>query len=308
MNEQGILLGAGTNEMELLTVWINEQLFGINVAKVQSVQAYDSSLVTPMPQSPVGVMGMMLYRERTIPLLDLETLLNMPHRKQKGDREIVVVTEFNNSVNGFKAHGVNRIFRLSWKAFVPIDHFIGANSFVTGSVQADDHEIMVLDLEQVLETVFPRDILESIPEDTLKKQESIDRDQLHILFAEDSFIIRKNMVRTLQKLGFKKVMAFENGQEAFDYCMAKKDELASGPLSVLISDIEMPKMDGLTLCRSVKQDPRLKEMHVVLFSSLINTQMIQKCRKVEADHYVSKSETADLIKILDRLCTSNGTE
>ena len=303
MSEQEILLGAGTNEMELLTVWLNDQLFGINVAKVQSVQAFDPNSVTPVPESPHGVTGMMLYRERTIPLMDLESLLEISSQERQAAREIVVVTEFNNTVNGFKAHGVNRIFRLSWKEFVPIDQFIGANSFVTGSVQADGHEIMVLDLEQVLETVFPGKMLESVSDEIMRNRQITQRNQLHLIFAEDSYIIRKNTIQMLKKVGFDKIEAFENGQETLDYCMERREMLASNSvLPILISDIEMPKMDGLTLCRKIKQDPHLNAMIVILFSSLINDQMIRKCQQVEANHYVSKSETSTLIEILDQCC------
>ncbi len=309
MSEQEILLGAGTNEMELLTVWLNDQLFGINVAKVQSVQAFDPDSVTPVPESPDGVTGMMLYRERTIPLMDLESLLKISSQKRQSVREVVVVTEFNNTINGFKAHGVNRIFRLSWKEFVPINHFIGTNSFITGSVQADGHEIMVLDLEQVLETVFPGKMLESLSDETMKNGQAIHRNQLHLIFAEDSYIIRKNIIQMLKKVGFDKVTTFENGQETLSYCMERRETLASnGVLPILISDIEMPKMDGLTLCRKIKQDPHLNAMIIVLFSSLINDQMIRKCQQVEADYYVSKSDTSTLIEILDQCCTAQGKE
>ncbi|SLM32598.1 Similar to CheW like chemotaxis response regulatory protein [Desulfamplus magnetovallimortis] len=306
MKQQGILLGAGTNEMELLTVWIYDQLFGINVAKVQSVQAYDRKLVTPMPENPPGVMGMMLYRERTIPILDLELLLDMAKKgDKKNDREIVVVTEFNNTVNAFKAHGVNRILRFSWAEFSPINRFIGSDSYVTGSVQADEHEIMVLDLEQVLATVFPGMVLESVSEETMQRKEKISRNQLNILFAEDSFTIRKGVIKVLKQAGFEEITSFENGQDACDYCMKHADDFADTSIpTVVISDIEMPKMDGLTLCRKLKQDPVLKDLYVIIFSSLINTQMIQKCQQVSADRYVTKPETNALIEILDEFCSN----
>ncbi len=305
MKKEGILLGAGTNEMELLTIWIYGQLFGINVAKIQSVQVYDRKLLTLMPENPLGVMGMMLYRKRTIPLLDLETLLDIPQLPQdeKNEREIIVITEFNNKTNGFKVHGVNRIFRLSWAEFVPISSFIGADSYVTGSVQVDGYEIMVLDLEQVLVTLFPEMMLENITEETMKKKNTTSRNQLNIIFAEDSFTIRKNVIRMLNQAGFNTVTAFENGQDAFDYSIEHQEEL-SGEMNpaVLISDIEMPKMDGLTLCHQIKQHPKLKNIHVIIFSSLINTQMIQKCKQMGADRYVTKPESNGLIKILDEFC------
>lgn len=310
MQSQGILLGAGTNEMELLTVWINGQLFGINVAKIQSVESFDDTLVTSMPDKPPEILGMLLYRNRTVPLMDLQILLNLsPSRAVSNqgvhDREIVVVTEFNNKMNAFKVQGVNRIFRFSWSDFVPISRMLGTSSYVTGSVNADGHEIMVLDLEQVISSVFPNMVLEELSEQSMHKKEAVSRDKLNILFAEDSSTIRKGVIRVLKEAGFIQIKDFENGQSALDYSLLHIDELLDpNHPTVLITDIEMPKMDGLTLCRTIKQHKQLNRVYVVIFSSLINKQMTEKCRKVKADSYVTKPETNSLIDILDEFYLS----
>lgn len=310
MQSQGILLGAGTNEMELLTVWINYQLFGINVAKIQSVETFDEKLVTSMPEKPPEVLGMLLYRKRTIPLMDLQVLLNITPSTATSEqisknRNIVVVTEFNNKMNAFKVQGVNRIFRFSWSDFVPISSMIGSNSYVVGSVHADGHEIMVLDLEQVISSVFPNMVLEELSAHSINTKGLVRRERLRILFAEDSSTIRKGVIRVLKEAGFAQIKDFENGQSALDYAVLHRDELSdSSSRTVLITDIEMPKMDGLTLCRMVKQDEKLRSVYVIVFSSLINTQMVEKCKKVQADSYVTKPETNSLIEILDGFCLS----
>ncbi|MBF0469565.1 MAG: chemotaxis protein CheV [Desulfamplus sp.] len=310
MRSQGILLGAGTNEMELLTVWINGQLFGINVAKIQSVESFDSTLVTSMPEKPPEILGMLLYRKRTIPLMDLQVLLDVKPSTANRDqgthvRDIVVVTEFNNTMNAFKAQGVNRIFRFSWSEFVPISRMIGASSYVTGSVNADGHEIMVLDLEQVISSVFPDMVLEEVSQKSMSKKELVSRDKLNILFAEDSSTIRNGVIRVLKEAGFVRIKDFENGQSALDYCMSHIEDL-SDPKSptVLVTDIEMPKMDGLTLSSTLKHHTQLNTIYIVIFSSLINNQMIEKCKRVMADNYVTKPETNSLIDILDGFCVS----
>ncbi len=312
MQSHGILLGAGTNEMELLTVWIEGQLFGINVAKVQSVESFDKNLVTSMPENPPEVLGMLLHRNRTIPLIDLQILLDIRSKSLHGvddsnihHRNIVVITEFNNRQNAFKVQGVNRIFRFSWSSFVPINPLIGSGSYVVGSVCADGHEIMVLDLEQALSSVFPQMVLEEVSKETLHKRDNISRDKLNIIFAEDSSTIRKGVIRVLKEAGFVQIKDFENGQSALDYCMSHVPELSdSDSCTVLITDIEMPQMDGLTLCRMIKEHKTLKNIYVVVFSSLINTQMVEKCKKVGADKYVTKPESNALIDILDGLCLS----
>ncbi|MBF0411541.1 MAG: chemotaxis protein CheV [Desulfamplus sp.] len=318
MQSHGILLGAGTNEMELLTVWIQGQLFGINVAKVQSVESFDRSLVTSMPENPPEVLGMLLHRNRTLPLIDLQILLKIKQNKLSNKlspsnvelttthyRDIVVVTEFNNKLNAFKVQGVNRIFRFSWSDFVPISPVIGSGSYVVGSVYADGHEIMVLDLEQALSSVFPNMVLEEVSVKTMQKREVVSRDKLNILFAEDSSIIRKGVMRVLKEAGFIQIKDFENGQAALDYCLSNVDKLATPELStVMITDIEMPQMDGLTLCKIIKEHKILNRINVVVFSSLINTQMIEKCKRVNADSYVTKPESNSLIDILDGFCLS----
>ncbi|MBF0301950.1 MAG: response regulator, partial [Desulfamplus sp.] len=220
-------------------------------------------------------------------------------------RDIVVVTEFNNKLNAFKVQGVNRIFRFSWSDFVPISPVIGSGSYVVGSVYADGHEIMVLDLEQALSSVFPNMVLEEVSVKTMQKREVVSRDKLNILFAEDSSIIRKGVMRVLKEAGFIQIKDFENGQAALDYCLSNVDKLATPELStVMITDIEMPQMDGLTLCKIIKEHKILNRINVVVFSSLINTQMVEKCKKVNADSYVTKPESNSLIDILDGFCLS----
>lgn len=299
----GILLESGTNEMELLTVFVGDQAFGMNVAKVQSIQQYDAERVTPLPDAPPGVAGMYLYRDRTIPLLDLSRILDIPPVSE-AEREIIVVTEFNNSVNSFKVQGVKRIYRMSWKEFVPMDAMLETDSCFTGSVHVEDTQILVLDLEQILSAIFPDLILEEVADEVILQKENIPRDEISLIFAEDSPLMRKSVVKSLKKAGFSNIIDFINGELAFSFFRTHYQNPSPEKLrkTVLITDIEMPKMDGLTLCRHVKQDPVLKDIYVIIFSSLINKQMKAKCHKVKADNYVTKPETTELIKMLDKRC------
>ena len=302
MAKNEILLETGTNEMELLTVDVDGQLFGINVAKVQAIQQFDRQLLTGLPTAPPGVMGMYLYRETTIPLIDLAAILGKG-QPEGLDREIVVITEFNNFVSSFKAHGVRNISRLSWEEFVPLSSMLGSNAYVTGTVNLEQTEIMVLDLEHILAMLFPDMIIEPLSEDSLQKKEGFKREDLQIVFAEDSSTIRKGVVSVLHKAGFQNVTEFENGLEAHEYLTQTQgsDQKADGSV-VLITDIEMPRMDGLTLCKKIKQSDPLEQLPVIIFSSLINEQMIDKCKGVGADHYVTKPEVNKLMHYLDELC------
>ena len=306
MKDQGILLESGTNEMELLTVVVNTQLFGMNVAKVQSIQQYDPKTITKLPQTEPGILGMLLYRDTTIPVLDLARILDLGPGDplQESQREIIVVTEFNNTVTGFRVQGVKRIHRLSWAAFVPLDQLFEKNSYFTGSVEIEKSQVLVLDLEYILSSFFPDQVIEAVEPEMIQKGNAISRNQLEIIFAEDSPTIQKRVISALKEAGYERVTSFFNGEKALNYIRnhyktGGKQELGQ---VVLITDIEMPRMDGLTLCRNIKQDPVLNPIFVVIFSSLINNQMIAKCEQVKSDNYVTKPETNRLITILDQRC------
>ncbi len=303
MNEQGIQFEAGTSQMELLTVFVDDQLFGLNIDKVQSIQQYDPELVTSLPEKQPGIAGMFLYRNKTIPLLDLSRILGV-ELQHEFDKEIIVVTEFNKAINSFKAQGVKRIYRLPWKEFVPLDQLFEDNSFFTGSVNVDDTQVLILDLEHIIAKIFPDVIIEDISQEILSLKETVRRDQLEIIFAEDSPTMRKAMKKQLQQAGFENILDYINGEKTLDYIKTRFKDNAEKETKhlVLISDIDMPAMDGLTLCNQIKKDPDLKEIYVVMFSSLINDQMTAKCNKVKADACVSKPEINRLIKILDKRC------
>lgn len=292
-----------TNDMGLLTILVGDQAFGINIDKVQSIQRYDPGLITTLPEKQDGVTGMFLYREKTIPLMDLPQLLGIQLQKEY-ENEIIVVTEFNKSVNSFKAQGVKRIFRLPWKEFVPLDRLFEDNSYFTGSVNVDDTEILVLDLEHITATIFPDILVENISQECLELQSKINRENLKIFIAEDSPTMRKAAVKTLNQAGFKNIEQFTNGDDALTrLTQIYKGDIEAGMARLaVIADIDMPVMDGLSLCRQIKNDPDLKEIYVVMFSSLINEQMIIRCEKVKADAYVTKPEINQLIRILDKRC------
>ena len=308
MANQEILLESGTNEMELLTFLLGDQPFGLNVAKVESIEQFDSSLVSKIPAAPATLLGMLLYRDRTVPLIDLSAALDM-HGTTASERQIVIVTEFNDVVCGFKVDGVKRINRLSWDAFIPVGDFIGSSSAsIIGTVTIDESEVLVIDLEHILAEIIPAMAIEEPTDEILGGEKKQSRENMRIMFAEDSKTIRNSLVRIFKNSGFSNVKAFANGNDAYDALSAisGKAEL-KGPHpddlpQVIISDIEMPKMDGLTLCRKIKETPNLNDIFFIIFSSLINEQMVLKCKRVGADAYITKPETNRLLSMLDKIC------
>ncbi len=305
MNEQGTLLktGQGSKEMELLTVFVAQQLFGINVDKIKSIEQYNPELVTSLPETKHGVSGMFLYRNKTIPLMDLSQILDIK-LEQEAENEIVVATEFNKTVNGFKCQGVKRIYRLPWEDFIPIDQLFGEVSYFTGSVNVEDTQVLILDFEHILADIFPDLLIEDVSQEIMNQRETVKRDQLEIIFAEDSSTMRKAVMERLQKAGFSNIRGFINGEKAFSHIKSifEKDSGKNAEHVVLISDIEMPVLDGLSLCRQIKNDPDLNEIYVVMYSSLVNDQMVEKCKMANADICINKPEINQLIQTIDKRC------
>jgi len=311
MEKQEILLESGTNEMELLEFLIGRQSFGVNVAKVQAIVCYDSSTVTKVATSPPAMVGMMLHRGHTIPLIDLAHALDMKSgtEQESNDQQIVIVTEFNNTVNSFLVDGVNRIHRLCWDSFVPISNIISnCSASVVGSVNIDDTEVMVVDLEHILSEIFPRMAVGGLTNKAGDAAKKGKRQDIRIFLAEDSKTIRDNITRILSEAGYNNIQAFENGQNAYDMLVklrdqGKAEETGNDGLPTLtITDIEMPQLDGLTLCKRIKNDPALNKIPVIMFSSLINDKMILKCKEVGADNYITKPDMNKLVSMIDEMC------
>jgi two-component system chemotaxis response regulator CheV len=309
MAKQEILLESGTNELELLTFVLGNQSFGLNVLKVQSIQRYDSSSLTKIPKAHHALLGMILYRDKTIPLIDLSAALNLEEKHETEEKQIVIITEFNSVVNGFLVDGVNRINRLNWENFIPLDRVLGSTGKgITGSIRIDEADIMVVDLEYILSVITPNLAIGDINEETARLSSQKSREEVNVFFAEDSITIRTNVVRILEKAGYKNVRSFEDGQQAFDALVELRDQTDTNGLDdaqlphVLISDIEMPRMDGLSLCKKIKEDSKLEQIIVIMFSSLVSKQMIFRCKSVGADDSISKPEMDKLVAMLDELC------
>ncbi len=309
MAKQEILLESGTNELELLTFVLGNQSFGLNVLKVQSIQRFDPSSLTKIPKAHQAMLGMILYREKTIPLIDLSAALALEEKHKTEENQIVIVTEFNSVVNGFLVDSVNRINRLNWENFIPLDRSLGrTGKSITGSIRIEDADIMVVDLEYILSVISPNLAIGDIKEETARLSSQESREEVNVFFAEDSNTIRTNVVRILEKSGYKNIKSFEDGQQAYDALVKLRDQENANGLDdmqlphVLVSDIEMPQMDGLSLCKKIKEDSTLEQIIVIMFSSLVSKQMALRCKSVGANESISKPEMDKLVTLLDKLC------
>ena len=324
MNEvrkQDILLESGTNEMEIIEFYLGQQSFGINVQKLREIIQYEPQKKVSLPDSPPSMLGTLLVRGNTIPLIDLNCHLQRRLRTEdaSGRRQVVLICEFNGRITGFLVDGVNQIHRISWSQVSPMAEFFGQyRPRFTGSVNVDSREILIVDLEHILAEIDPDTALsyEEVPESAVPGfanlspgQKAQRRGRIRLMIAEDSAIIRAGLVEILKKSGYHDVATFVDGEQCFAAISRLKQEAdhtrngdLGGMLDLLITDIEMPGMDGLTLCRRVREDLGLKKLPVLMFSSLINEQMAHKCDSVGATGYISKPQIPLLIEMIDGHC------
>lgn len=307
---QEILLETGTNEMEIIEFYLGTQSFGINVHKLKEIIPYDQAAVTVIPGSATGMLGTLLLRGSTIPLINLKAHMAQKEKDLEGDvRRVVLICEFNDRVNGFKVDGVNMIHRVSWSDVQPMASFIDQyRPRFTGSINIEGREILIVDLEHIVSEFDPEAALDYEAEiHSAEMEEKIphSRQEMKLMLAEDSSLIRAGIERVLRGSGYSDLETFVDGLDCFNRITEVKRQAAaegkevSEYLNLLITDIEMPKMDGLTLCRRIKDDPILKEVKVILFSSLINEQMAIKCDSVGADGYATKPQIPYLVKMMD---------
>lgn len=305
MEKQDILLETGTNEVEVAEFMLCNQNFGVNVAKIREFIPFEGITVSKLPGRHPSVAGVFILRGRSIPLVNLDQHLELSC-DEKVENQVVVVTEFNNMTTAFVADFINRIHRVSWSEFKPLNAMLAANATcVVGSVNIEDHEVLILDLEHIIGEIFPESIINYDEAAFAEKPRVENREQAKIFFAEDSAIIRTQVGKILTSVGYEQLTVFENGQTAYDAILALKRQAdeegkdVSQYIDLMLTDIEMPQMDGLALCRHIKKDLGMK-VPVVVFSSLINEQMALKCERVGAEAYTAKPETERLIELLDQ--------
>ena len=310
MAQTNILLETGTNELEIVEFYVNqdgyEAHYGLNVAKV--VEIGRRQPVTAMPEMRhKALLGAFLHRNgRIVPLIDMARFLGSAPITNEDAK--VIVTEFNGVCTGFLVSGVNRIYRLSWTDVEAPGQFLQnmSRSSVTGVVRLEERVIFLLDLEAIVAELHPAMALRFDAAD----MNATDGKTYTILHVDDSSSIRSLLLNLLNKEGRFKVEQRVNGQEAWDYLQSVRNrcEAENRPVSDflqgIITDIEMPAMDGLALCKRIKDDPVLKKLPVAIFSSMINESLARKCALVGADAQYTKPDLKALSVKLHELITA----
>lgn len=296
-NQTNILLESGTNEFELVEFLVGDVHYGINVAKVREI--VKPLKVTQMPETHPCVDGVIELRGRVMPLVNLGKRLGAEHFE---DREKhIIICEFNQTFVGFLVNSVARIHRISWNNLETVPPSANAE-IVTGIIKMADKLVLLLDFERILAEVSPDTSkkLGFVPE--VKDGEGQKRSTKTLLMAEDSKLLRDLVEGTLRKAGYTNLMVFENGKTAWDKLLeiAETSESAEQSVQLVITDIEMPQMDGHHLLKRIKDNDKLKVLPVIIFSSLINAEMRRKGEGLGAISQITKPEIEMLIAEVDK--------
>lgn len=299
-----MILQAGSNKMELvdfrLKVRGKEELFGINVAKVVEIVVIDPEKIVSVPSSHESQIGLVSVRGRVVPIFDMARFLDFPSEPldRPAKEMVVLITEFSHLVLGFFVHAVSRIRRFSWEDIHPVDGVLsagrGARRVVGTVIIKDDspeqksHILQILDIESVAVELgfFEKQVREIDATSQTAPNGHV------VLLVEDSVPVRKALAMTLSKAGYT-VFQAENGKVGLDI-------VKSTPVDIVVSDVEMPVMDGYSMTRAIREIDRLKHLPVLLNSSMSGDANVAKGHEAGATDYIVKFEPHLVLEAITR--------
>ena len=295
-----ILLENGTNELEVLEFKLDGNAYGINVAKIKEIITYED--VTPVPNAHPSIEGIFMPRDTMITAIDLKNCLQRGVSKAGG---LFIITNFNRLDVAFHVDSVVGIHRVSWKDIIKPDSTVSSaeEGISTGIIKLDGRLIIILDFEKIMTDINPETGLKVTEIDELGER---GRYEIPILIAEDSPLLNKLIVDCLHKAGYSNLIHTENGQQAYEVIRDCKEEgTLREHVQCIITDIEMPLMDGHRLTKLIKEDDATKDIPVIIFSSLVNDEMKRKGEALGADAQLSKPEIGNLVRVVDELVLAN---
>ena len=292
-----ILLESGTNEIEIMEFTIDGNLYGINVAKIEEIMLSDT--VKPIPHTHPAVEGIFKPRDVVITVVNLPRYLG--HDDGPKEKDVFIITNFNKMTIAFRVHKVIGINRISWTAIQKPDKTInsGGESVATGIAQCNGNLVTILDFERVIAEIAPET---SIQMSDIEMMGPRARNEQPILLADDSILLSEMIKEALNKAGYTNLRQFSNGLELWEYLVKlKQNGEVKEKCSLVITDIEMPQMDGHRLTKLIKDDVELRSIPLIIFSSLISDEMRIKGKELGADEQMSKPEIGHLVSVMDRL-------
>ena len=293
-----ILLESGTNEVEILEFVVGGNHYGINVAKIQEIVG--DCEIQKIPHAKPFMEGVFRRRGKIYSAINLAEYLNLEENYAK---DLFLITNFNQVEAAFRVDEIKAIHHLSWTDIQEPDLILTGeeNNLVTGIAKlGEDEMLLILDFEKMLFDINPDT---GIDEDAVRGMEKSPHEGVSILVAEDSALLQRMLTECLEKAGFR-ITVLGNGRAAWDKLQEYRGEDLRENVSCIITDIEMPQMDGLTLTRQIKEDPELSVLPVIVFSSMINEDMSRKCTQVGANAQLTKPDIVKLVACIDELLSA----
>ncbi len=295
--DTNILLESGTNELEVLEFKVGKNFYGINVAKIREILLYQP--VTPLPNAHPSIEGIFMPRDIMISVISLRKCLNITDEAETDG--LFIITNFNSLNTAFHVDEVLGIHRVSWEDIIKPDATISSDEsgVSTGVIKLEDRLVVILDFEKIVTDINPETGLKVSEMDDY---ETKDRSKSPILLCEDSPLLSKLIVECLKKAGYTNLIVNMNGQEGWDKLVEfHKRGTVLNDVHLIITDIEMPIMDGHRLCKLVKENETMKNIPLIIFSSLINDEIRRKGESLGADAQLTKPEIGKLISVVDEL-------
>lgn len=294
--QHDILLESGTNELEIIEFEMGSSRYGINVIKVREI--IEPLNVTHIPHSHPSIEGIIQLRGDVLPVINMGNVLGMPPSADKSEEKFIVAA-FNKQQVVFRVHNVTQIHRISWDQIEkPTGVYAGDATQVIGIIKREDEMLLLLDFEKIVLDINPDS---GINVGQVKKLGKRTRSDKNIIVAEDSPLLRKLLQETLEEAGYLNVEFFENGKDALEYLesIVSEGKDVKEKVQLVITDIEMPQMDGHHFTKRIRENPSLSKLPVIIFSSLITDDLKHKGEGVGADDQVSKPEIAELVLKID---------
>ncbi|MDH5660652.1 MAG: chemotaxis protein, partial [Gammaproteobacteria bacterium] len=255
-----------------------------------------------IPQAHPATRGLATIRNKTIPVIDLATAIGQRPLEAVAEN-LIIITEYNGTIQAFLVKGVERIVNMNWQEIKAPPKGLGSNNYVTAITEVDSTLVEIIDVEKILSEIIGADMHLRDTQPILGK----DGNTLKFLIADDSLVARNQVKRTLEQVGIDCVFA-TTGKEALDILKSAADEgiNVANEFTLLISDIEMPEMDGYTLTSEIRTDERLKDLNVMLHSSLSGGFNDNMTIKVKADKFIPKFKAEELVTEIKLLLSEKG--
>ncbi|MCF6193777.1 MAG: chemotaxis protein CheV [Kangiellaceae bacterium] len=293
----------GRNRLELLMFALKgKQLYGINVFKVREVMQCPP--LTSLPSSNPVVRGIAQIRSQAISVVDLSMAIGGPS-VGKVENSFVIITEYNRKTQGFLVQRVERIVNMNWSDILPPPCGVGKSHYLTAVTEVDETLVEIIDVEKILSELSPDS--SSVSQDILNQNGEDKYQGKYVLIADDSSVARNQIKSTVEQLGYQ-TKIFKDGQSCYLHLknITKEGRSIDDEVLMLISDIEMPEMDGYTLTAEIRNNPNLAHIWVVLHSSLSGVFNEVMVEKVGANDFIAKFNPDELAKAIQRrLCVAD---